>query len=253
MQTFDAHFHIIDPRFPLVANKGFLPDPYTVADYRVEAANLSIAGGAVVSGSFQAFDQSYLIDALKALGPGFVGVTQLPETVGDDEILALGAAGVRAIRFNLYRGGSAAAGALETMARRVHDVAGWHVEIYADAAALADIAPLLRRLPRVSVDHLGLSAEGLPTLLGLAGAGIAVKATGFGRVTMDVPDALRAIHAANPEALMFGTDLPSTRTRRFASGDVDLIVEALGQEACSAVFHDNAAKFYRLGARKDRL
>ena len=35
-------------------------------------------GGAVVSGSFQGFDQSYLLDALDQLGPSFVGVTQLP-------------------------------------------------------------------------------------------------------------------------------------------------------------------------------
>jgi len=32
--VFDAHLHIIDPRFPLVANQGFLPDPFAVADYR---------------------------------------------------------------------------------------------------------------------------------------------------------------------------------------------------------------------------
>ena len=30
---FDAHFHIIDPRFPLVPNRGYLPDRYTVSDY----------------------------------------------------------------------------------------------------------------------------------------------------------------------------------------------------------------------------
>jgi hypothetical protein len=29
---FDAHFHIIDPRFPLVANQRFLPEPFTVSD-----------------------------------------------------------------------------------------------------------------------------------------------------------------------------------------------------------------------------
>lgn len=29
---FDAHFHIVDPRFPLVANAGYLPDTFTVAE-----------------------------------------------------------------------------------------------------------------------------------------------------------------------------------------------------------------------------
>lgn len=32
--VFDAHFHIIDPRFPLVANNGYVPAPFSCADYR---------------------------------------------------------------------------------------------------------------------------------------------------------------------------------------------------------------------------
>ena len=30
---FDAHCHIIDSRFPLVPNNGYLPEPFTVEDY----------------------------------------------------------------------------------------------------------------------------------------------------------------------------------------------------------------------------
>ena len=77
MRIFDAHFHIIDPHFPLVPNQGFLPEPFTVDDYRARVADLGVAGGAVVSGSFQAFDQSYLVDSLRRLGPGFVGVANV--------------------------------------------------------------------------------------------------------------------------------------------------------------------------------
>jgi len=65
--VFDAHLHIIDARFPLVANQGFLPDPFAVADYRGRTAALGVVGGAVVSGSFQSFDQGYLLDALARL------------------------------------------------------------------------------------------------------------------------------------------------------------------------------------------
>ena len=79
--VFDAHLHILDMRFPLIPNKGYLPDPFTVRDYLNRTKDLEILGGAVVSGSFQGFDQSYLIDALKRLGQHFVGVTQLPPTV----------------------------------------------------------------------------------------------------------------------------------------------------------------------------
>lgn len=55
---------------------------------------------------FQAFDHTYLLAALKELGPNFVGVAQLPATVSDDELIPLNGAGVRAVRFNLKRGGS---------------------------------------------------------------------------------------------------------------------------------------------------
>ena len=59
LAVFDAHLHIIDPRFPLVASQGYVPEPFTVEDYRTRTAGLGITGGAVVSGSFQGFDQSY--------------------------------------------------------------------------------------------------------------------------------------------------------------------------------------------------
>ncbi len=163
---FDAHFHIFDPRFPLVENQGYLPPAYTIADYLSQSGPLGVTGGAVVSGSFQAFDQGYLIAALAAL-------------------------------------------------------------------------------PRVVIDHLGLTAAGLPVLLGLVERGVTVKTTGFGRVTLDVPAALRAIAAANPAALVFGTDLPSTRARRpFAAGDIDLVRDTLGEALARRVLFGNATALY---------
>lgn len=248
---FDAHFHIVDPRFPLVANEGYLPEAYTCGTYREAAQTLGITGGAVVSGSFQAFDQAYLVDALRTLGPGFVGVTQLPATVTDREIAELDRAGVRAVRFNLRRGGSAGLPELDTFARRVHAVAGWHAELYVDARELATLHDTLVALPAVSIDHLGLSREGFDNVLRLAERGVRVKATGFGRVDFDVADALRRIHGVNPGALMFGTDLPSTRAPvPFRACDIDLVREALGADADHALWL-NARDFYRMAASAD--
>lgn len=242
---FDAHFHVIDPRFPLVANRGYLPPPYTADDYLAQASPLGVTGGAIVSGSFQAFDQSYLTDALAVLGRAFVGVTQLPRSASDDTIRDLADRGVRAVRFNLHRGGSEDVEALEEMAHRIYELVGWHIEIYADASMLAPLTPRLTALPKVVIDHLGLSAAGLPILLKLVEGGAYVKATGFGRVDLDVPAALRAIAAANPAALVFGTDLPSTRARRpFAAGDIDLVCDTLGDNLARRVLYDNAAALY---------
>lgn len=248
-RIFDAHFHVLDPAFPLVANQGYLPEPFTVADYVRATQDLGIVAGAVVSGSFQGFDQGYLLDALDRLGPAFCGVTQLPAATPDAEILSLGSRGIRGVRFNRRRGGSESVEHLEGFARRVHELAGWHVELYVDSRDLGEIEPLLLRLPAVSIDHLGLSSDGLPTLLRLAERGVRVKASGFGRLDAPAGEALRAIHAANPGALMFGTDLPSTRAPRpFSPADIALVVEALGEAGAAAAFWRNAADFYRLRA-----
>lgn len=244
-KLFDTHLHIIDSRFPLVPNEGYLPEEFTCVDYLERMKSYDLVGGAIVSGSFQAFDQTYLVDALKRLGPTFVGVTQVPATVSDGELMELNDAGVRAVRFNLKRGGSADVRYLGSMARRVHELAGWHVELYVDSRELTGLYDTLAALPAVSIDHLGLAREGFGTLLKLVERGVRVKATGFGRVDFDVRTALQELYAANPEALMFGTDLPSTRAPRpYDDGDFDLVIEALGDEGARKVFHDNAAAFY---------
>lgn len=243
---FDCHFHIIDKNFPVVANQGFMPDAFTAEDYQARTKEIDLCGGAVVSGSFQELDQTYLYHALKVLGPTFVGVTQVPQTISDQELKDLNNAGVRAVRFNVKRGGSEDIRHLENFARRVHKLVGWHTELYIDSTDLAPLFDTLVSLPAVSIDHIGLSQAGFPTLLKLVEKGVRVKATGFGRVNFDVASALKDIYAANPKALMFGTDLPSTRAPRpYLDSDYDLVLDALGEEKAANVFYKNAIGFYR--------
>jgi len=244
---FDCHFHIIDKNFPVVPNQGFMPDAFTSEDYLERVKAIALCGGAVVSGSFQELDQSYLFHALKVLGPTFVGVTQVPQTISDQELQELNDAGVRAVRFNVKRGGSEDIKHLENFARRVHKLVGWHTELYIDSTDAAGLFDTLVSLPAVSIDHIGLSKAGFPTLLKLAEKGVHVKATGFGRVDFDVGSALKELYAANPKALMFGTDLPSTRAPRpYLDSDYTLVLETLAEEKAANVFYKNAIEFYRL-------
>jgi predicted TIM-barrel fold metal-dependent hydrolase len=235
---FDSHFHVIDPRFPLVPNQGFLPSPFTVADYLARVDGLEVAGGAVVSGSFQAHDQTYLLDALQRLGPGFAGVANVPSDISDGEVLTLAEAGVRAFRVNLFRGGDLSQ---VDLAPRFFELAGWHLEVYLDARDLPELAPRLAVAPRLVIDHLGMSQAGLPALLDLVKGGAYVKASGFGRIDVDVYSALRAIAIVNPAALVFGSDLPGTRARRpFEAADIELVGEAAGARA----LYENALALY---------
>ncbi len=245
-KLFDSHFHVIDSRFPLVVNQGYLPQSFSATDYLNRTSNYAIAGGAIVSGSFQAFDQTYLLSALAELGPAFVGVTQLPVTVADAELISLNRAGIRAVRYNLQRGGSEGVKRLDSFARRVHDVVGWHTELYVDAKNLSDLQSTLIELPVVCIDHLGLSSAGLPTLLSLVENGVFVKASGFGRVDFDVKSGMQKIVATNPDALVFGTDLPSTRAPQpYFDNDYFMVIETLGEGMAQKVFYNNAVNLYR--------
>jgi predicted TIM-barrel fold metal-dependent hydrolase len=231
--VFDSHLHIIDPRFPPAGDRGFVPESFKVDDYRAATAGLNVVGGAVVAGSFQGGSDPfmYLLHAIAQLGPRFVGVVHPNSDVTDEEILALDAAGVRAVRFNLHRGGVLD----DALALRVHEVAGWHTEVYADGQTLAAHEARLRALPRLSVDHLGLDRDALPVLQRL---GCMVKATGFGRVDLDVEATLRAL---DPARLLFGTDLPCTRARRpFEPGDLELVAGV-----APAALAKNARAWYR--------
>ncbi|PJZ77614.1 amidohydrolase family protein [Leptospira neocaledonica] len=251
MRIFDSHFHIIDPRFPLVPNHGFLPEPFTVSDYNKQADWLRIKGGAVVSGSFQVFDQTYLLDALSVLGKNYVGVTQLPANTKDSEILSLHNSGVRAVRFNVRRGGSEEISKIKEMGARVYDIAGWHVELYIDAKEIDEfLEEVLFSLPKVSIDHLGLSKEGFSTVLRLVEKGVRVKATGFGRTNMDIRSALVEIAEINPDALMFGTDLPSTRSPApFTEEDLHLVTDTFEGELLQKVLYSNALEFYGVNVK----
>jgi hypothetical protein len=65
-------------------------------------------------------------------------------------------------------------------------------------------------------------------------------------VDFDVRPALTDLYAANPKALMFGTDLPSTRAPRpYQDDDYSLVLETLGEEKSANVFYKNAIEFYR--------
>lgn len=245
MRIFDAHFHIINFEFPIKENQGYMPPSYLTSDYQQETSDWEIYGGAIVSGSFQGFDQGYLLKALQQMGPEFCGVTQLPFDATDDEILKLHNEGVKALRFNIKRGGSENLSKLDYFARRVYELVGWHSELYIDSKELPDISSTIESLPAISIDHLGLSEEGLPDLLKLVEKGVRVKATGFGRVDLNIKNAIKSIYDVNPNALMFGTDLPSTRAQRpFEYSDIDLIQDLFEEQAVDKILYKNAQQWY---------
>lgn len=87
--------------------------------------------------------------------------------------------------------------------------------------------------------------SGFTNLLSLVDKGVRVKATGFGRIDFDDEEAIRTIYSTNPDALMFGTDLPSTRANRpFWYSDIELINNILEEEEAKKVLYKNALNWY---------
>lgn len=245
MKIFDSHFHIIDPRFPLQPNQGFLPDPYLVMDYKSETSEHDIVGGAVVSGSFQGFDTSYLIESLKILGDGFYGVANVSSELEDHELIKLDQSGVRAVRFNLKRGVSAEKGEMVKLSNKLFDNFGWHAELYVSSMELSKLSSILNEIPKYSIDHLGLERKGTDHLFKCVEQGAKVKATGFGRIDFDPKEVMKTIHSINPTALIFGTDLPSTRAKeRYSKAHLDLIKDTFNSSELDRILYRNALDFY---------
>lgn len=245
MKLFDAHLHIIDPRYPLVENRGYLPPNFTVKQYLDRVKNLNMAGGVVVSGSFQGYDYDYLLDALEQLGENFRGVVNLPAGIPKRVLGELDKAGVKAVRFNIVRGGADQLKSMLRLSNQVYDTFGWHSELYIKNENIRNLKDTLISLPAYSIDHLGLTKEGLNELYGLVEGGAKVKASGFGRVNFDVIEVMRKIYSINPKALIFGTDLPSTRSKRpFSEDDIEQIRQNFSKEEQERIFYKNGYQWY---------
>jgi predicted TIM-barrel fold metal-dependent hydrolase len=198
----------------------------------------------------------------------------VPPAIDETELTRLDAAGFRGTRLNLlHSGGGVPLSALETVAAKVAPL-GWHVQIYASPELLAEALPRLLALPiQVVIDHLGQidpgqgrDQAGFRAMLRLLEAGRGwVKICAY-RCDRDGPPFLRAaafiraLAAAAPERLVWGTDWPHPNLPERAPGipgqmpdDGDL-VDALGawfedSATLERILVTNPARLYGFGDR----
>ncbi|GAA3626728.1 amidohydrolase family protein [Flavivirga jejuensis] len=245
MKIFDSHFHIINPKYPLFKNNGYLPPDFTIKDYQEKTKEIEIIGGAIVSGSFQKFHQEYLIDALSKLGNNYFGVANIPLKMEEKDLDRLNRSNIVAVRFNLKRGGSEGIDNLIKLSNLLFDKYNWHTELYVDSKDLKELKPILMEIPQFSIDHLGLSKSGIKELYYWAERGVKIKATGFGRIDFDPIPIMKKIYSINPRSLMFGTDLPSTRAQiPFTMKDVELIKNNFTEPEQQNLFYKNSLEWY---------
>jgi predicted TIM-barrel fold metal-dependent hydrolase len=224
----DSHTCIVaDPaKFPLSPTRGYTPEPASLDEMRAMHRALHIQRVVIVQPSFYGTDNSCTLDIIKQLGPQTRGVALIDENISNEELDRLHRGGICGIIFDA---GGARSQHPEDV-RQSFKIAvercqghGWHIEFH---GKLADIEALQNELMASPVpvifDHfggaqpsLGLDQPGFATLLKLAHSGHAyVDVSAPYRVSKQAPDypdvvpLAKAIIAANPERITWGTGWP---------------------------------------------
>jgi predicted TIM-barrel fold metal-dependent hydrolase len=225
----DCHVHVFpDPeRFPFWSGRAYTPPVATADDLLDLQKAMGFDRVVIVQPSVYGTDNAATLDGLRQLGPQRArGVAVIGADTPDGALDAMQQAGIRGIRVNLETGGvtdPAAAGRILDDAVARLQGRPWHLQVYARLPVVAALQERLSTLPvPVVFDHFagaladrGVEQPGFDTVLGLVRAGRAyVKISGAYRASNAAPNfpavapLARALVAANPERIVWGSDWP---------------------------------------------
>ena len=263
----DSHCHLFGPfdRFPLPAGqRAYVPVVASLAMYEHMQRCLGLSRAVFVQSVGYGRDHAALLDALKQGRGRYAGTAILDEATGDDEIARLHDAGVRGTRFHFmsHLGRDADTGLVQRIAERAAK-RGWHLLLHVDGRSLLQYAKFFETLPSTFiVDHMGRidgaagvqqpAFQALLELLKLDRCW--VKISGADRITQrtappfdDVTPFARALVAAAPDRVLWGTDWPHTNMPRIPDdGDLaDLLARFVPDEATRRrILVDNPQRLY---------
>ena len=126
----DTHLHVYGPfdRYPLVAERGYDPDPRsTLDDYLKTHRALGLERAVIVTGSGNGTNNRITLDALKRMNGDFKGLALLDPAVTDSELTELKERGFSGFRIKTNgRGGLSFDDSKQMIART--EGFDWHVE-----------------------------------------------------------------------------------------------------------------------------
>ena len=224
----DCHTHIhADPeKFPFFAGRVYTPELASPEEMSALHKALHIERVVIVTPSVYGPDNSATLFGMKARGATARGVAVIDDKTSEADLDAMQAAGFRGIRLNLATGGvndpNVARARFSATVDRMK-ARGWHVQLYTTLPLISAIKELVLASPVPAVfDHfggaqadLGVDQPGFSDLLDLVKSGKAyVKISGTYRSSKQAPDyadivpLAKALIAANPERIVWGTDWP---------------------------------------------
>lgn len=270
----DTHFHIFGPpeEFPFASTRQYTPPAAPLEHYFHMTEVLGVRRGMVVQPSVHGLDNSVTLAAIKNSNGRFLGVARIDDKMPRSELERLRECGIRGVRFNLLNRPQGNVD-LDVFDRAVERAAefGWSVDLHIDPKNLLAQEKRIRSLPTaVVIDHIarinpadGLNQPGFQLLLDLLqNRKFWVKVTGadkicktnvnsyYGLPFIDVVPFARAVIAAAPERVLWGTDWP--HSNNFAPGKtpndgdlLDLLAEfAPDEETRRRILIDNPAELY---------
>jgi predicted TIM-barrel fold metal-dependent hydrolase len=235
-------------------------------------AVIGIERAVVVQPSVHGLDNSATLDAIKNSAGRFRGVARIDDRKPKNELQRLHDGGVRGVRFNLLdrpRGNVK----LDVLDRCVEHIVefGWSVDLHIDTKKLLEEEKRIRSMPiPVVIDHIarikpleGLDQPAFQLLVDLMKhKHVWVKVSGadkicntnvhsyFGLPFVEVIPFARAVIAAAPDRVIWGTDWPHSNNfspgRTPNDGDlVDLLAAFAPDEAVrKRILVDNPAALY---------
>jgi predicted TIM-barrel fold metal-dependent hydrolase len=224
----DCHTHIHgDPEtFPFFSGRLYTPEMASPEQMSALHKALNIERVVIVTPSVYGTDNSATLFGMKARGATARGVAVIDDETPEGDLDAMNDAGIRGIRLNLATGGvndpSVGRQRFQSAVERIKS-RNWHVQLFTSLGMIAAVKDLVAAAPvPVVFDHfggaraaLGLEQPGFSDLLELVKSGKAyVKISGAYRASKlapgysDAAPLARALIAANPDRIVWGTDWP---------------------------------------------
>jgi predicted TIM-barrel fold metal-dependent hydrolase len=244
----DCHVHVVPDmaQFPMAEDRVYTPPTATAKELLGLQEFLHLDRVVIVTPSFYGSDNRATLAGMRELGSQRArGIAVIDEKTSDAALDDLQKAGIRGVRVNLETAGefdpAVSARKLQMAVDRVKD-RGWHVQVYARLSVVAALADQLANQPVPLVfDHfggaraeLGPEQPGFAALLGLVKSGKAyVKISGSYRASNKAPDypdvapLAKALIAANPERLVWGSDWPHTNSAKVPGRSAHDVAPAL--------------------------